>query len=134
LIDAIGFNFYPDNQWYLEGSTIPLGHHDYRPLSEMLVEASERYAKPVFLAETGAEGSARPAWLHYVCDEVREAVRRGAELKGICLYPVAAYPGWEDGRQADVGLFTSVGANGERGVHAPLMEELKRQLSMTAVN
>jgi hypothetical protein len=73
----------------------PLGHHDYRPLSADAGGSFERYAKPVFLAETGAEGSARPAWLHYVCDEVREAVRRGAELKGICLYPVAAYPGWE---------------------------------------
>jgi hypothetical protein len=132
FIDAIGLNFYPDNQWYLESSAIPLGHHDYRPLSDMLVEVSRRYAKPLFIAETGAEGSARPAWLHYVCDEVRHAIRQGAQLESICLYPVAEYPGWDDGRPAYVGLFTSVGADGEREVHAPLLEELKRQLSTVA--
>jgi hypothetical protein len=127
LIDAIGLNFYPDNQWYLQGSTIPLGHHDYRPLSEMLVEASERYAKPVFLAETGAEGSARPAWLHYVCGEVLEAIQVGLRFEGICLYPVATYPGWDDFRHAQVGLFTAPCSEGGRGLFRPLAEELRRQ-------
>jgi len=127
LLDAIGLNFYPDNQWYLEGSTIPLGHHDYRPLSNMLIEASERYAKPIFLAETMAEGSARPAWLHYVCQEVREAMRQGVRIEGICLYPVAAYPGWDDYRLADVGLLSAVDDRGERAVAPALADELQRQ-------
>ena len=73
LVDVIGLNFYPHNQWYLDGPTIPMGHHEYRPLADMLVEVAERYGKPIFLSETGAEGSARPSWLHYVCNEVREA-------------------------------------------------------------
>ena len=54
LVDLIGLNFYPHNQWYWNGPTIPMGHHEYRPLAEMLVEMAERYDKPVFLSETGA--------------------------------------------------------------------------------
>ena len=42
----IGVNFYPHNQWYLDGPTIPVGHHEFRPLADMLVEVAERYGKP----------------------------------------------------------------------------------------
>ena len=79
LADAMGLNYYPHNQWYFQGPTIPMGHHEYRPLSDMLIEVAERYGKPLFLSETGAEGSARPSWLHYVGGEVREAIGRGAD-------------------------------------------------------
>lgn len=127
LADVIGWNFYPHNQWYYKGPTIPMGHHEYRPLADMLVEVAERYGKPVFLSETGAEGSGRPAWLHYVCDEVREAQRRGAPVAGICLYPVTAYPGWDNSRHCEVGLLSPVGADGKRHVYQPLREELERQ-------
>jgi hypothetical protein len=130
LLDVIGLNFYPDNQWYDGGSTIPLGHHDYRPLSEMLAEVFARYRKPIVISETGAEGSARPAWLHYVCGEVREAMRRGVPVIGICLYPVTAFPGWDDLRIAKVGLFTAPDPDGSRSVYPPLAEELKRQCAL----
>jgi len=131
-IDAIGLNFYPDNQWYLGGSTIPLGHHEYRPLADMLEEAWARYGKPIFLAETGAERSARAAWLHYVCGEVREAQRRGVSVLGLCLYPVAGFPGWDDGRPTQVGLFGPPEPDGRRLVHAPLADELKRQQALVS--
>ena len=85
LIDVIGLNFYPHNQLYHEGPTIPMGHHEYRPLADMLVEVAARYAKPIFLSETGAEGTGKPSWLHYVCDEVREAMDRGARYPGHLL-------------------------------------------------
>ena len=127
LIDAVGVNFYPDNQWYIEGSTLPLGHHDYRPLASMLIEVSQRYGKPIFISETGAEGSARPAWLYYVCQEVREAKQSGADIAGICIYPVTAYPGWDNSRHAEVGLFTTPHSDGIRGVYEPLAQELERQ-------
>lgn len=127
LIDVTGWNFYPHNQWYWKGPTIPMGHHEYRPLADMLVEVSERYAKPLFLSETGAEGSGRPAWLHYVCDEVRAAQARGARVEGICLYPVTSYPGWDNSRHCEVGLLSSIGAEGRRQVYEPLRQELERQ-------
>jgi beta-glucosidase/6-phospho-beta-glucosidase/beta-galactosidase len=93
----------------------------------MLEEVSTRYGKPIFLSETGAEGSARPAWLHYVCGEVREAMKRGVRIEGICIYPVTAYPGWDNSRHAEVGLFTTPHADGRRGIYQPMAEELQRQ-------
>lgn len=127
FVDVVGVNFYPHNQWYLDGPTIPMGHHEYRPLADMLVEVANRYGKPVFISETGAEGSGRPAWLHYVCDEVRTAQQRGANIEGICLYPITAYPGWDNSRHAEVGLLSTVGSGGKRDVYEPLYDELQRQ-------
>jgi beta-glucosidase/6-phospho-beta-glucosidase/beta-galactosidase len=125
--DIVGLNFYPHNQWYLDGPTIPMGHHEYRPLADMLVDMAERYGKPVMISETGAEGTARPAWLHYVCDEVREAQGRGTRVEGVCIYPVTAYPGWDNSRHCHVGLFSSIQSDGSRHVYEPLREELDRQ-------
>ncbi|PBC09457.1 beta-glucosidase [Mesorhizobium sp. WSM3859] len=127
LIDVVGLNFYPHNQWYLQGPTIPMGHHEYRPLSEMLVEVARRYSKPLYIAETGAEGSAGPAWLHYVCDEVRDAIGQGAPIEGICLYPITAYPGWDNSRHAEVGLFSVIHAGGSRRIRQLVADELARQ-------
>jgi hypothetical protein len=61
-------------------------------LADMLVEIYERYGRPVFISETGGEGSARAAWFHYVCDEVREAIRQGAEVAGPMPLPVVSFP------------------------------------------
>lgn len=127
LADVIGWNFYPHNQWYWKGPTIPMGHHEYRPLADMLVEVSDRYGKPLMISETGAERSGRPAWFHYVCDEVREAMSRGVRIEGICIYPVTAYPGWDNSRHCEVGLLSTIGADGRRDVYQPMVEELERQ-------
>jgi beta-glucosidase/6-phospho-beta-glucosidase/beta-galactosidase len=127
LADLIGWNFYPHNQWYYKGPTIPMGHHEYRQLADMLVETGERYKKPLFLSETGAEGSGKPAWLHYVSDEVREAMSRGADIRGICWYPITAYPGWDNSRHAETGLLSTVVADGSRHVDDRLLEEFERQ-------
>jgi beta-glucosidase/6-phospho-beta-glucosidase/beta-galactosidase len=126
-LDIIGVNFYPHNQWRIRGGFIPLGHHDYVPLSSLLREAYERYGKPLLIAETGAEHSARPAWISYVCQEVREALRLGVPIAGICLYPVTEYRGWDNERICQVGLFCSPDENGNREVYGPLAHELERQ-------
>jgi hypothetical protein len=130
LVDVIGWNFYPHNQWYWKGPTIPMGHHEYRPLADMLVEMGERYQKPMFLSETGAEGTAKPSWLHYVCNEVREAMSRGADIRGLCWYPITAYPGWDNSRHADTGLLSPVVADGTRHVNSRLLEEFEVQREM----
>ena len=127
LLDLVGLNFYPDNQWYHGGSTIPLGHHAYRPLSHMLAEAARRYARPIFIAETGAEGSARAAWLHYVCQEVAAARRAGVDVAGICVYPILDYPGWDDARMCRVSLFSEADEEGHRGLCPELAAELRCQ-------
>jgi len=130
LVDVLGWNFYPHNQWYFKGPTIPMGHHEYRPLADMLLEVAERYKKPIFLSETGAEGTGKPSWLHYVCNEVRDALSRGADIRGICWYPVTAYPGWDNSRHAETGLFSTVVADGSRHVDEHLFEEFQVQRSL----
>jgi beta-glucosidase/6-phospho-beta-glucosidase/beta-galactosidase len=127
LVDVIGLNYYPHNQWYREGPTIPMGHHEYRPLADMLIDIATRYGKPIFLSETGAEGSAKPSWLHYVCSEVRDAMERGADVRGICWYPITAYPGWDNSRHAETGLLSSIVADGTRHVDERLLEEFETQ-------
>jgi hypothetical protein len=132
LIDLVGLNYYPHNQWYFQGPTIPMGHHEYRPLADMLVEMHERYRKPIFLSETGAEGSGKPSWLHYVCNEVREAMGRSADIRGICWYPITAYPGWDNSRHAETGLLSSVVADGSRHVDQRLLAEFETQRELFA--
>jgi len=130
LIDLVGVNFYPHNQWYDQGPTIPMGHHEYRSLADMLVEVAERYGKPIFLSETGAEGTARASWLHYVCSEVRDAMARRAVIEGICWYPITAYPGWDNSRHAEAGLLSTITADGSRNVDERLYEELEVQRAL----
>ena len=132
LVDVVGWNFYPHNQWYFQGPTIPMGHHEYRPLGDMLVEMCKRYSKPLFLSETGAEGTGKPSWLHYVCNEVRDAMNRGADVRGICWYPITAYPGWDNSRHAETGLFSSIVADGRRHVDERLLAEFEMHRELFA--
>jgi hypothetical protein len=130
-LDIIGVNYYPHNQWRLRGGFIPLGHHDYRPFSELLAEIYDRYRKPLLITETGAEHSARPVWLSYICQEVCRALKAGVPVTGICLYPITDYRGWDNDRICQVGLFCTPGEGG-RTVYQPLAEELRRQRELFA--
>ena len=62
LADVVGLNYYPHNQWYFEGPTIPMGHHEYRPLADMLVEFS-RTLRQAGLPLGNGRGRDRPAVL-----------------------------------------------------------------------
>ena len=129
-LDLCGLNYYPDNQWLPGGRCIPMGHHLYRPMRELMAAVHARYGRPLYIAETGAEGSARAAWLHYVCGEVRACLGDGVPVLGVCLYPVLAYPGWEDGRICETGLFSFAGDDGRRLVSAGVADELARQIDL----
>lgn len=131
-VDVIGVNFYPHNQWRLRGGFVPLGHHDYVPLSELLGAVAQRYGKPILIAETGAEHSARPSWLYYVGAEVRSAITAGVPVIGICLYPITDYRGWDNDRICQVGLFCNGDEEGQRTVYMPLLQELYRQQTLFA--
>jgi beta-glucosidase/6-phospho-beta-glucosidase/beta-galactosidase len=126
ILDIVGLNFYSHNQWTPAGNFVPLGHHSWRPFSTMLTDIASRYGRPVIVAETGAEGSARSAWLHYVAGEVEQAQEAGVDVQGICLYPVCNYPGWNDGRLCPTGLLGMADDEGRRPVHQPLARELRR--------
>jgi len=103
-LDIVGVNFYPDNQLFRGGATLPLGHWMYRSLRLLLIDVHARYDRPLLLKETGAEGSNGPGWLGYVAGEVRAARRTGVPVEGICLYPVMDYPAWNDDRHCRCGL------------------------------
>lgn len=119
-LDVIGVNFYPDNQFMLDGTTILRGDARYKPLSRMLLDVWERYHKPLLITETGCEGDARADWLEYVAAESELALRQGCELHGITLYPIVSHPGWEDDRHCQNGLWDYADDNGERPRHEPL--------------
>jgi hypothetical protein len=63
---------------------------------------------------------------------VRDAQSRGAEIIGICLYPITAYPGWDNSRHAEAGLFSTIGSDGERHPYLPLADEIRRQQDIFA--
>jgi hypothetical protein len=97
----------------------------------MLREAWERYRRPLVVAETGAQGEARGPWLAHIGDEVRAAQRAGIPILGVCLYPVLDYPGWDDDRHCEVGLWGYADETGGRPLYRPLAEELRRQQQLT---
>jgi hypothetical protein len=122
LADWLGFNHYPHNQRWIHADVIPFGTPGYTPMAELLAIAAARYpAHRFFLAETGAEGPARSAWLRYVAEEVEAAWARGIPVDGICLYPVTDYPGWDDDRYCPTGLLGYPQADGTRPVDRRLL-------------
>jgi hypothetical protein len=126
--DVLGVNYYWNNQWLDQGE--PLSIFDaarFVPVHRLFARAHRRYGKPIFLAETSIEGPARPAWLRFVAEEVRAAIRQGTPMEGICLYPVLSHLGWDDDRYCPNGLFELEPRHGRRVVYAPLAEELRAQ-------
>ena len=129
-LDVVGLNYYPKNQWILDGPAIERGTPLYRPFREILREAWERYGRPLILAETGAEEGHRADWLRYVSGEVLAARRAGVPVEGICLYPVLNYPGWDDDRHCQSGLWGYPDPAGDREIHLPFARELASQMEL----
>jgi beta-glucosidase/6-phospho-beta-glucosidase/beta-galactosidase len=126
-LDIIGINYYVHNQWILGGSFIDQHNPRYRHFRDIVKEVYGRYQRPLFVAETGIENEARPAWLRYIGSEVRAAIKDGTPVEGICLYPVVNHPGWEDDRHCHNGLWDYANEAGEREIYLPLAQELSRQ-------
>ena len=104
LLDVVGVNFYPSNQWTIEDVRVGLGELRYRPFRQILAEVSDRYDRPIVIAETGAEEPNGQCLLAYVGSEARAAMAEGVQLEGLCVYPIMDYPGWTDGRHCRCGL------------------------------
>lgn len=137
-LDVIGVNYYSNNQWIHQDPNtppsrrrkdvlLPPSHPLHRPVREMLREVYERYGRPVFIAETGIEGDARPSWLRYIGQEARAAAAAGVQLEGLCLYPIVDYPGWGDDRHCYSGLWGYADDDGHREIYEPLAGELAHQ-------
>jgi UDP-galactopyranose mutase len=102
-LDVIGVNYYASNQWEVPGGRKlhwDAGSDDPRwmPLHKLLTEVSERYRRPLFLAETSHYGSGRAAWLEEIACEARQALAAGVPLKGVCLYPILDRFDWNHPR------------------------------------
>lgn len=124
FLDLVGVNYYFNNQWIHGGSPIDVNDRLYRPLSDLLFEQCARFDRPLLIAETGIEGRRRSDWFRYVRQEVLRARTRGVRVEGICLYPIADHPGWDDDRACTNGLLSvTCGSNGRRE-HEPLVHEL----------
>ena len=129
-LDVLGVNYYVHNQWFFpggHGSMISPTSPHYRPLHRLLLDVHERYHRPFFIAETGIENEVRGPWLAYVAHEARAAIRRGADLHGVCLYPIVNHPGWDDDRHCHNGLWDYADERGERPIYEPLAREIERQ-------
>lgn len=127
LLDVLGLCYSIGSQRVLDDGVVAPSHPLHLPLRYLLREAQERYGRPMFIAETGIEDDARPAWLHHVSREVRAAARLGAAVEGICLYPVLNHPAWEDDRHCHDGLWDYADARGHREWYEPLADEIRRQ-------
>jgi hypothetical protein len=133
-LDIVGANFYPHNQWFynLKGfrrirrfTPISRRHPSYRPFRQMLAELYDRYHRPIFIAETGAENRLRAGWLRYVCQETHAAITSGVPVHGMCLYPILNHPGWLDNRHCYNALWDYPDPHGNRPIYQPLARELK---------
>ncbi|HET7453151.1 MAG TPA: hypothetical protein VFL12_10445, partial [Thermoanaerobaculia bacterium] len=127
LLDVLGLTYSIRNQWVLDDGVVVPSHPQHLPLRYMLREVQERYERPMFIAQTGIEDDARPAWLHDVSREVRGAARLGVAVEGLCLYPIVNHPGWEDDRHCHDGLWDYADARGHREWYEPLADEIRRQ-------
>ncbi len=127
IIDAIGVNFYPTNQWrHPGGRRVFRGDRAYKPFSLMLEEFYAHCKIPLFVAETGTEDDERADWFRYICDEVKIAIERGVPVLGICLYPIVNHPGWDDNRHCKNGLWCYPNDAGKREIYEPLAVEVRK--------
>jgi len=123
-LDIVGLNFYDRNQWIDMAPPLMRGETGYTPLRELLAGVSARVERPLFIAETGTEGTARAGWLRYVAEEVFAARAAGFPVEGLCLYPVLSHLGWDDDRRCPNGLFEGFAPAAPRTVYEPLATTL----------
>jgi hypothetical protein len=94
-VDVIGVNYYP--------------HTARTILSKVLLKTWRRYRKPMMVSETSWHdghpvhhrrhpGFHKGAWLRHVLDQVDVARLHGAEIVGICWYPIIDCPPWHSPR------------------------------------
>ena len=131
-LDIVGVNYYFNNQWVHGSGPIDEDHPDYRPFRSLLAETYARYGRPIYVAETGIEAERRPSWLATIAAEVRAARRAGVPVEGVCLYPIANHPGWDNDRHCHNGLLDLTPHPAGRMAYAPLAEELVRQHDLFA--
>lgn len=129
-LDIVGVNYYWNNQWVHGSGPIDAAHPGYKRFRQILAETYARYGRPIFVSETGTEGDLRAPWLAGIGTEVRAAMRNGVPVEGICLYPIANHPGWDNDRHCPNGLLDLAPDPAGRRADGPLAAELQRQQTL----
>jgi beta-glucosidase/6-phospho-beta-glucosidase/beta-galactosidase len=134
-LDILGLNFYPHNQWEIDGNTLTLSHPQWQDLHELLAGVYARYGRPFFIAETCGRGPTRGPWLEYIAVQAAVALQRGLPLAGICLYPIVDAPDWNSGLYQRCGLWDVTPQPGgalRRTLNAGYAESLRRAQRLLA--
>ena len=122
-LDILGINHYHSGQWEVVTETRLWWHLNdprRRPLAALLEAAWRRYERPLVIAETSHIGSGRVAWLDDVAAEVERARAAGVPVDGLCLYPLADRPDWnEPGHWHQSGLWDRGASLAEKSLHLP---------------
>lgn len=131
-LDLLGLSHYLASQYYYAGPRHPgkmisPQAHEWRRMSDMLIEVGRRYACPLLLAATGHDGAGRAAWLRYICREVQHATTRGTQVKGVCIQPVVDCETAHLEARSASGLWGAPDGQGERSVDMWLAKELREQ-------
>ena len=124
-LDIVGVNCYSFGQQEFreQGPHESLDPGDDRilPLADLITLAWDRYKRPMIVAETSGLRDGRAEWLRDVMGEALEAVDRGIELHGVCLYPGVDMPDWNTGEWLHNGI-ADVVPNGDDLVRVPDQE------------
>lgn len=101
-LDILGFNFYYNNRWVInQQGFLPWVNDNeddprWRPLSEILAEAYNRYNRPFVITETSHSGEHRPDWMSSIAEECGIVLSADLPLWGVCLYPIIDRPDWDN--------------------------------------
>lgn len=134
-LDILGVDYYPWNQWFYvgdreAGKSLRRDDARYIPLQRLLEEVYQRYQRPLLITETSTEGDSRADWLAYVGEQVRLSIQSGVPVEGICWYPIVDFPGWDNDRPCETGLWGTCDESGARAVYQPLAAEFIRQTTL----
>ncbi|MEA2518331.1 MAG: hypothetical protein QOF49_411, partial [Chloroflexota bacterium] len=108
ILDIVGVNCYSFGQMEYRDDgphdSLDPGDPRIKPLSDLLQLVSDRYDRPMIIAETSGLRDGRAAWLRDVMQESLAAVDRGIELHGVCLFPAVDMPDWNTGEWLHNGI------------------------------
>lgn len=108
VLDVIGVNCYSFGQMELRGDgpheSLPPDDDRIIPLHELIEYASQRYGRPIIIAETSGLRDGRSEWLDDVMQEALAAVHDGIDLQGVCLFPAVDMPDWNTGEWLHNGI------------------------------
>lgn len=132
-LDILGFNYYHNNQLIKEEERFlcwKLNMCDSRwvPLHQLLINAYEKYMRPIVLTETSHPREDRALWIKHIADECVKVLEAGMPLWGICWYPIIDRPDWDHLHEwHQSGLWDGAYQNNQfynRVLHSPLAEAL----------